>query len=35
MLIREDRFNEGALAESFESGLIAAVAQRARMLSET
>jgi hypothetical protein len=35
MLIREDRFNEGALAESFESGLIAAVARRAATLSGT
>jgi len=35
MLIREDRFNEGALAESSESGLIAAVARRALVLSGT
>ena len=33
MLIREDRFNEGALAESFGSGLIAAIARRAAILS--
>ena len=32
MVIREDRFNEGALAESFESGLIAAIARRAKGL---
>ena len=35
MLIREDRFNVGALAESFESGLIAALARRAATLSCT
>ena len=35
MLIREDRFNEGALAESFESGLIAAVARRVLVLAGT
>ena len=29
MLIREDRFNEGALAESFETGLVAAIVRRA------
>src|SRR4051794_1647786 len=34
MLIREDRFSEGALAGSFDSGLIAAIARRARMLAE-
>ena len=34
MLIREDRFSEGALAASFESGLIAAIARRARALSD-
>lgn len=34
MLIREDRFNEGALAESFESGLMTAVARRARALAD-
>jgi hypothetical protein len=34
MLIREDRFSEGALAESFESGLIAATARRAKSLAE-
>jgi hypothetical protein len=34
MLIREDRFNEGALAESFESGLIAAVARRSGSLAD-
>ena len=33
MLIREDRFNEGALAHSFETGLIAAVARRAKVLA--
>ena len=33
MLIREDRFNEGAMAESFGSGLIAAIARRAAILS--
>jgi len=35
MLIRADRFTEGALAEAFESGLIAAVARRALILSGT
>jgi hypothetical protein len=33
MLIREDRFNEGALAYSFETGLIAAIARRAKALA--
>lgn len=33
MLIREDRFNEGALAHSLESGLIAAIARRAKVLA--
>jgi len=33
MLIREDRFNEGALAHSFESGLIVAIARRAKELA--
>ena len=32
MLIREDRFNEGALGYSFETGLIAAIARRAKAL---
>jgi hypothetical protein len=35
MLIRADRFTEGALAEAFESGLITAVARRAKKLAET
>lgn len=34
MLIREDRFNEGALAASFESGLMAAAAGRAKALAD-
>ena len=33
MLIREDRFNEGALAHSFKTGLIAAIARRAKGLA--
>ena len=33
MLVREDRFVEGALGESFESGLIAAIARRAAVLA--
>lgn len=33
MLVREDRFSEGSLAESFESGLIAAIARRAKVLA--
>jgi hypothetical protein len=33
MLIREDRFNEGALAHSFESGLIVAIVRRAKVLA--
>ena len=33
MLIREDRFNEGALGYSFETGLIAAIARRAKALA--
>ena len=35
MLIREDRFSEGALAESFESGLIEAIARRASSLADS
>ena len=34
MLIREDRFYEGALAHSFDTGLIAAIARRAKVVSE-
>lgn len=33
-LIRQDRFNEGALGESFESGLMTAIARRAKELAE-
>ena len=33
-VIREDRFNEGALGDSFESGFIAAIARRAKALAE-
>jgi hypothetical protein len=33
MLIREDRFNEGALEHSFESGLIVSIARRAKVLA--
>jgi hypothetical protein len=32
-LIREDRFNEGALGDTFESGFIAAIARRAKALA--
>ena len=32
-LIREDRFNEGALGDSFESGVMLAVARRAAVLA--
>jgi hypothetical protein len=32
-LIREDRFNEGALGDSFESGIMAAIARRAKDLA--
>ena len=31
-LIREDRFNEGALGDSFESGIMTAIARRAKEL---
>ena len=34
-LIREDRFNEGALGDSFESGIMTAIAHRAKVLAET
>jgi len=34
-LIREDRFNEGALGDSFESGIMTAIARRAKELAET
>jgi hypothetical protein len=33
-LIREDRFNEGALGDSFESGIMTAIARRAKELAE-
>ncbi len=33
-LIREDRFNEGALGDSFESGIMTAIAHRAKELAE-
>ena len=33
-LIREDRFNEGALGDSFESGIMTAIALRAAELAE-
>jgi hypothetical protein len=33
-LIREDRFNEGALGDSFESGVMTAIARRAKVLAE-
>ncbi|HET7168047.1 MAG TPA: DUF6508 domain-containing protein [Candidatus Limnocylindrales bacterium] len=33
-VIREDRFNEGALAASLESGLMAAIARRAAALAD-
>ena len=32
-LIREDRFNEGALGDSFESGIMTAIARRAKELA--
>ena len=32
-LVREDRFNEGALGDSFESGIMTAIAQRAKELA--
>jgi hypothetical protein len=32
-LIREDRFNEGALGDSFESGIMTAIAHRAKVLA--
>jgi len=32
-LIREDRFNEGALGDSFESGIMRAIARRAKVLA--
>jgi len=32
-LVREDRFNEGALGDTFESGFIAAIARRAKVLA--
>jgi hypothetical protein len=34
-LIREDRFNEGALGDSFESGIMTAIARRAKELADT
>ena len=34
-LIREDRFNEGALGDTFESGIMTAIARRAKALAET
>ena len=34
-LIREDRFNEGALGDSFESGIMTAIARRAKELAGT
>jgi hypothetical protein len=34
-LIRHDHFNEGALGDSFESGLMTAIARRAKVLAET
>ena len=34
MLIREDRFVEGALGTSFDTGLMVAIARRAKVLSE-
>jgi hypothetical protein len=34
-LIREDRFNEGALGDSFESGIMTAIARRAKELAES
>lgn len=34
-MVRSDRFNEGSLAGAFESGLLAAVVRRAKVLSET
>jgi len=34
-LVRGDRFNEGALASAFESGLLLAIARRAAALTET
>jgi hypothetical protein len=33
-LIREDRFNEGALGDSFDSGIMTAIARRAKELAE-
>ena len=33
-LIREDRFNEGALGDSFESGIMTAIARRAKELAD-
>ena len=33
-LIREDRYNEGALGDSFESGIMTAIARRAKELAE-
>jgi hypothetical protein len=33
-LTREDRFNEGALGDSFETGLMTAIARRARVLAD-
>lgn len=33
-LIRSDRFSEGTLAEAFESGLLTAIARRARELPD-
>jgi hypothetical protein len=32
-LIREDRFNQGALGDSFESGIMTAIARRAKELA--
>ena len=32
-LIRQDRFNEGALGDSFESGIMTAIARRAKVLA--
>jgi hypothetical protein len=32
-LIRENRFNEGALGDSFESGIMTAIARRAKELA--
>ena len=34
-LIREDRFNEGALGDTFESGFMTAVVRRAKALAES